>query len=72
MNKAKEIDMNVPKLVIDILFNQTRAELGEYQYRDLMHLGNYFAYYMRGLKVFIVGVNRSVLPDSCLVSQIQA
>ena len=40
-------------MVIDVLFNQISLTLSELQYRDLLHMSSYFAYYLRGVKVSI-------------------
>ena len=47
----KEGDFNVPKLVADLMFDQVIGRLKEKQWQDLIYMGNYFTYYIRGIKV---------------------
>lgn len=47
----KQGDLSAPKLLADLFLDQIIMQLKEHQYHNFLYLGNYFSYYLRGIKV---------------------
>ena len=47
----KDADFSIPKLIADLGFDQVIIQLKERQWKDILYMGNYFTYYVRGIKV---------------------